>query len=188
MKETGDNTLMKRVQEGDRDAFGTLVDRHGPMLVGYLQKLTGHREEAEDIAQDAFLKLYQHRDRYRDQGHLRAWLFKVATNRLRDRTRRKKRWNRISLHLVAGEKGWVDPVGPRKVQQDQELALVQHEIALLPIKYRVPFVLHQLEEWSYLQIAELLGCREGTAKSRVFRAKKRLEASLSNCLSGDHHE
>ncbi|MEM8995888.1 MAG: sigma-70 family RNA polymerase sigma factor, partial [Acidobacteriota bacterium] len=76
----------------DDDAFARLVDRHKDRIVNYLTRLTGDRERAEDAAQETFIRFYQHRHRYREEGTLKAYLFQIATNLVRSEERRKKRW------------------------------------------------------------------------------------------------
>ena len=82
---------MARVREGDREGFADLVDRHKDAVVNYLARLTGDRDRAEDLAQETFLRLFRSAGDYTEQGYLRAFLFRIATNLVRSEERREKR-------------------------------------------------------------------------------------------------
>jgi RNA polymerase sigma-70 factor (ECF subfamily) len=83
-----DAALMAATRDGDRDAFALLVDRYKERLVAYLGRLTGSPERAEDLAQEAFLRLWQSADRYAEQGRLQGLLYSIAVNLLRSEERR----------------------------------------------------------------------------------------------------
>ena len=96
MESATDGELMARVRTGDRDAFADLIDRHKHMLVNYLTRLTSNRDRAEEYAQEAFLRLYQSASRYREQGQLLPYLYRIATNLVRSDERKKRRWQFLS--------------------------------------------------------------------------------------------
>jgi len=180
MKELSDAELMARISEGDRPAFGVLVDRYKDPIVNYLTKLTGNRSSAEEAAQDTFVKLFHAAPRYREQGQFSAYLYRIATNLVRQEERRRRRW-----HLVSG----VLNRSARAVSEDRESghqALLRHELARelvaavsrLPIRYRVPLVLRDVQGWSYEDIARLTSARLGTVKSRISRGRGLLRRSL----------
>ncbi len=92
-----DAELMARVAaHGDREAFTRLVDRHKDGLVAYLARLTGCGEQAQDLAQESFLRLYRAAAQYKDRGYFRAYLFRIATNLVRSQERKAKRWRRLT--------------------------------------------------------------------------------------------
>lgn len=176
-----DAELMDRVKAGDREAFALLVDRHKDAVVHYLARLTGSRDRAEDLGQETFLRLYRSAPGYRERGYLRALLYRIATNLVRSEERREKR-----LRLLAPlfDPGWV-PRDERAEAAAQDGLLRQElhrevaaAIAALPLGYRVPLVLHEIEGWSYADIARELACREGTVKSRIHRGRERLRKRL----------
>ncbi len=179
-----DAALMERVQAGDREAFGQLVDRHGDALVAYLARLCGRREQAEDLAQEAFLKLYRAAGRYREQGQLVAFLYRIATNELRSQERRERRWNALRgwLGLRPGAPAFTaEPAAPplARLERDEQEQRLRRAVARLPLRLRAPLVLAEVEGWPLAQIAQLLGCREGTVKSRRFRARELLRRELA---------
>src|SRR5258706_6896132 len=108
-----DGELMVRVREGDRDAFSDLVDRHKDAVVSYLTRLSGDRDRAEDLAQDTFLRLFRAARDYTEQGYLRAYLFRIATNLVRSVERRGRRgWLSVALFPPEGGPGAGGPRPP----------------------------------------------------------------------------
>lgn len=183
--ETGDDaSLMARVARGDRGAFARLVERHGDGLVAYLARLTGSPERGEDLAQEAFLKLFRAAGRYRERGHFTAFLYRIATNLVRSEGRRERRW-RLLLPELAPELGRSaeraeEPRGPRLVARRELQRRLARAVAALPLSLRAPLVLYEIEEWPQRDIARALGCRVGTVKSRLHRARARLREELAD--------
>lgn len=194
-----DAALMARVREGDRDAFAELVDRHKDPLVGYLARLTGSPDRAQDLAQETFLRLYRTAGSYRERGQLTAFLYRIATNLVRSEARRERRWRllvpRLGVSGRLGQLGRLGPFGSGDAAPDDEAPgdgprrLLRRELqrrlagalAALPLELRAPLLLYEIEEWSQRDIARALGCREGTVKSRLFRARHRLRQELADC-------
>jgi len=176
-----DARLMEAVRTGSREAFAELVDRHKDRLVGYLGRLTGSHEHAEDLAQEAFLRLYESAGRYDERGRLQALLFSIATNLLRSEERRRRRWRIVAPFLAqpSPAHGVPAPEGARARLLRRELGReLQAALAELPLRYRVPLVLYEIEEWTYDEIGRHLGCRPGTVKSRIHRGRQRLRVRL----------
>ena len=183
MNPVGDAELMTRVRSGDREAFAQLVDRHKDGLVNYLTGLTRSRDRAEELAQESFLRLYQHSARYREQGQLVPFLFRIATNLLRSEERRSRRWRLLSMKFSSN--GHDPGPSPQARLLEEEVGeQVSRALAELPMKYRSPLVLREMEGWSYREIASALGCGEGTVKSRINRARTRLRHLLSPYWNG----
>lgn len=174
-----DAELMAATRQGDRDAFALLVERYKDSLVGYLSRLTGCRSRAEDLAQDAFLALYQHADRYVEQGRLQGLLYRIATNRLRSQERRARRW-RLLEPMLASSNGHQPPPAPQRVLAAEAQRELAAALAALPLTFRVPLVLHEIEGWPYADVARWIGCREGTVKSRIHRGRRRLREKLAS--------
>ena len=182
LHETDDSELVARCLRDDRQAFTELVKRYKNAMVNYLTRLVGCRDRAEDFAQETFVRFYQSLDRYRHEGQLAAYLYRIATNLVRSHERRKRRFQ------------WLEPLLSRPGHHDetpQVAALaserqeqVQRAIAALDLHYRAPLVLREIEGRSYLEIAEALGCSEGTVKSRLFRARQILKDKLTPFWNG----
>ena len=177
----------------DHDAFVRCVDRHKHKMVNYLTRLTGERERAEDIAQETFVRFYKNRDRYRDEGTLVAYLFRIATNLVRSEERRKKRWRLLEPMFSRGGRS---PDGVRTVEHPGQSCPAQdalgHEveqrvsaaIASLPMHFRAALVLREIEGLSYREVSEVLNLHEGTVKSRLHRAKELLREQLEDFWKG----
>lgn len=178
--DASDAELMAATRDGDRRAFGRLVDRHKDRLVAYLGRLTGSAERAEDLAQEAFLRLWQASDRYVEEGKLQALLSSIAVNLLRSEERRARRWRVLSVLLPRPAAGAGDePAAPESLLARERQRQLARALSELPLVYRVPLVLAELEGWSHREIAEHLGCREGTVKSRLHRGRRALRNKLS---------
>lgn len=177
-----DAELMERVRTGDRDAFTDVVDRHKDAVVNYLTRLTGNRDRAEDLAQETFLRLFRSAHSYTEQGLLRAYLYRIATNLVRSEERRERRL-RVLLPFLRGREH-TEPAAPSGLLLQELHREVAGAVAALPLRYRVPLVLHEIEGWSYADIAEELSCREGTVKSRIHRGRQHLRQKLEPYWTG----
>lgn len=183
MAPPSDAELMSRTRAGDREAFGELVDRHKDVMVNYLTRLTGSRERAEDVAQEAFLRLYRHAPRYQEQGQLAAYLFRIATNLVRSEERKARRWRIISSVFSSnGHHGGTDPQAALLGAEAAER--LAGALASLPLHFRSALVLREVEELPYQEIARITGCREGTVKSRINRGRELLRRQLTPYVNG----
>jgi RNA polymerase sigma-70 factor (ECF subfamily) len=177
-----DAEQMARVRTGDRDAFADLVERHKDAVVNYLARLTGDRDRAEDLAQETFLRLFRSAGGYTEQGLLRAYLYRIATNLVRSEERRERRLRLLLPFLGTGEHA--EPVAPSGLLRREMHRELASAVAQLPLRYRVPLVLHEIEGWAYADIARALGCREGTVKSRIHRGRQHLKERLAPYWNG----
>ena len=179
-----DALLMVRVQAGDLDAFGDLIERHKNSVVNYMTHLTRDREHAEDLAQETFLRLYQKSSSYRESGQLVPYIFRIATNLFRSQQRRSKRWREL-VGLVDSNDRRVEPTPQKEALSHEATEQVGLALAQLPSSYRAALVLREIEGLSYKEIAMTLGCREGTIKSRINRGREQLRALLEPYWKGD---
>jgi len=182
LQQASDADLIARVRSGQTSAFAEIVNRYKDGLVGYLIRLLGNRERAEDLAQEAFLRLYERSSSYEERGQLKAYLFRIATNQLRSEERRTLRWNRIT-YLLRGTNGG-PPNQERTLLQDELRHELLTAIAALPLRFRTALVLREIEGWSYRSISETLNCSEGTVKSRIHRARDLLRRRLAPYWQG----
>ena len=182
-----DDALMQRVREGDDDAFTEIVDRYKDSLTNYLTHLVRSRERAEEVAQDAFVRLYRNAAKYKEQERLGPYLFRIATNLVVTEMRRQKRWSLLlprlqsSVHVSA-------PSADTSLLTDEIHRQVHAALERLPIKYRAPLVLFEIEEWSYEEIARTLELPSGTVKSRISRARELMRKHLAPWWIGESHE
>ena len=173
-----DDELMQRVCGGDEEAFGGIVERYKDSLVNYLTHMVRSRERAEEVAQDAFVRLYRNAAKYQAQEKLGPYLFRIATNLVVTESRRQKRWSLLLPRLHASSRQSAPPADV-PLLTDEIQRQVTAALERLPVKYRAPLVLFEIEEWSYDEIARALEIRSGTVKSRISRARDLMRRHLA---------
>src|SRR5205807_974590 len=170
-----ESELIQRWQRGDEAAFEEIVRRWQEPIGRFLYRLTGNCENASDLAQEVFLRVYRAGSRYRENGAFRCWLYRIALNVTRDAARRAKPAT-LSLprrEIAAGADA-VDAV----CQQQELAAAVARAIAELPEPLRVVLILRHYEEMKFEEIARLVGTPASTLKSRFAVALGRLRLRL----------
>lgn len=184
-------TLVERAQAGERRAFGDLVEAHADRIFSYLYHLLGDREEAEDLAQETFVRAWQSLDRFRGGAAFSTWLYRIATNLAIDAVRRRRRRGLTeSLDApVETDDGEVkrqlvgSVAAPDEELVREELQrLVWESIRELPPKLQPVLVLYDFERLSYEDIARVLHIPLGTVKSRLFHARQQLKQILGSKL------
>lgn len=169
---------------GDAEGIGRLVERHRDRLVRYLARLTGDPARAEELAQETFVRVWLAAGRYREEGRFEAYLFRIGTRLARSEERRRRR------HALAIARGWLagatlEPAEePRRLEAEEESARLAAALAALPLRFRAPLLLFVVEERSLDEVGRILGLRVATVKTRIHRARRRLQA----LLGGDAEE
>ena len=179
---------MGRVQTGDGEAFTSLVERHQGALQRYLTRVLGCPDRAAELAQETFIRAFQHAGRYEPTGPFATWLFTIATNRARQELRRQRRWRFVPLLPGPAEGNGHGPIPaqPEATLLREELTVrLEAAVAALPARFRLPVVLRDVEGKSYDEIGRILGCRLGTVKSRVNRGRHLLKTRLRCYLEND---
>lgn len=183
-----DDVLMQLVRNGDEAAFAEIVDRYKHALVNYLTHLLRSRDRAEEVAQDAFVRLYRNASQYRERERLGPYLYRIATNLVVSEVRREKRWTLLLPRLHASSRQ-SEPAPDTTLLSDEIQRQVRAALEKLPLKYRAPLVLFEIEEWSYEAIGQTLDLRSGTVKSRISRARELLRRHLAPWwIGGETHE
>lgn len=182
-----DREAVTRWQAGDMEAFTTLVQRHEGRVFRLLLRMTGSREEAEDVSQETFLSLHRHGHRFRQECRFSTFVYRVAANaalnRRRSLKRSRDRINRLEVRQAAGDDLPHSPRNPEDATAGLEIeARVQEALLQLPDSLRLPVVLYEIEGLSYGEIASVLGLAEGTVKSRIHRARQVLRTKLRGML------
>ncbi len=187
--ELTDNSLIEAHNLGDGYAFEKIVRRYGPALLGYIIKMSGSREKAEDYFQQTFMKVYEKANTFR-QGNFKSWLFTIATNVVMDGFRRQKIEPALSLNEMietknsnGGELGAIvtadNSNNPSEKAAKAEMAeKLREAIVSLPAGQRAALVLSYYQQMSYSQVAKVLGCSIGTIKKQMYRALKTLADKL----------
>jgi len=175
-----DDELIDQVRAGDLQSFEELIDRYRNQVFNFVYRILGSRDEAEDILQDTFMKVYQHLPRYKKQSKFSSYLFTIAHNLSMNRVNYRKR-SQMKLDTLAqsgGEVSVSERTPDAQLRENEVATVVHRAIGKLPPKYRAALVLSEFEGFSYKQISEVLDCSVGTVKSRIFRARDLLRGYL----------
>lgn len=180
-----DASLADRCVEGDEDACRRLVEAHQAMVFQLAYALLGDREEALDVSQEVFLRVFRTLGRFRGDAALRTWIYRIVVNQARNRQRswmRRRRDAQVSLEDYASAHG--EPPAAGQVAADVRLerrqlaARMRRAVGALPFEQRTALVLREFHGMRYQEIAFSLGVTVGTVKSRLARARAALRESL----------
>jgi RNA polymerase sigma-70 factor (ECF subfamily) len=182
-----DEELISRFQHGEIHAFELIVERYKDQLLNFVYRFLGSQEQAEDILQETFLRVYRNRHAYRRVAKFSTWIYTIAGNLARTELRKRNRRRLFSIsdmgvedkdYEVADEvfnpESYVDTILHEEV--------IQREINNLSPKFREVIILRDIQELSYEEIAKVLRIPIGTVKSRVNRARLRLQTQLKKHL------
>jgi len=186
-----DEELMNLCVEGSEEAFRELMRRFHPRIVNVVYRYINDPVRAEEIAQEVFVRVYVHRERYRRTARFSTWIFTIALNLTKNEIRHRVRHSRLmsldaltemgsSVGFFLRERG----KGPDEKVEERELqSIVNKAIVELPPKYRDAVVLRDLEGLSYEEVSDILSIPGGTVRSRINRGrlilKKKLEPYVS---------
>ena len=186
--------LMLRVQNDEPGAFGELIDQYWPRIFGRFLKQLGDRQEAEDLAQDVFLRLYRNRHRYQPRASFATWIYHIARNVARNAIRGRRRRPCVSLGQLAypdqddalGECLWeLNQEAPSRPLEREEVAnVVRAAIAGLAYRQRTALEL-QFQDCSYSEIAAELRMTPKAAKSLLYRARLQLREHLNPFMTAE---
>ncbi|HET9227242.1 MAG TPA: sigma-70 family RNA polymerase sigma factor [Thermoanaerobaculia bacterium] len=175
-----DLELAERHRYGDDRAFNEVYVRFEDMVYNLAYRLAGNREEAADLTQEIFLRVFRHLGSFGGRSTLKTWIFRIAINHCRDRL---SRWHPLTQPI--GEDPGEGAVYADPSRGPEELAVaaddkrrVEQALTRLPQVFREVVVLRDIEGLSYEEIAEVLGVRIGTVRSRIARGRDQLRALL----------
>ncbi len=184
-----DPDLLLAYRDGDPVAFQALVEHYQARMVQFFYRLCWDRDRAEDLCQELFLKLMQARRRYRPEGKLSTYVYRVATNLWIDHYRSQRPHRRLfSLDQTTLDAPVLEPVGHEQAPwmsavEDEEKAQLRRAMESLTAPHRIVFELAVYQERPYAEIGQLLGIPVGTVKSRMHNAVSALKVLLAQ--SGD---
>ncbi|HKL62194.1 MAG TPA: RNA polymerase sigma factor RpoE [Woeseiaceae bacterium] len=185
-----DAALVKRVQEGDKQAFNLLVLKYQTKIVNLVMRYVRDPDEANDVAQEAFLKAYRALPRFRGDSAFYTWLYRIAVNTAKNYlVAAKRRPVEYDLDLQDPEQYDMqarlkDIDSPeRMMMKDEVQRTIDEAIDELPEDLRTAIVLRELEGMTYEEIAETMECPVGTVRSRIFRAREAISKRIEPLLS-----
>ncbi len=176
-----DRDLVQRHRYGDAEAFDEIYQRHAEMIYNLAYRLSGDEDQASDLAQEVFFRAFRHLERFRGRSSLKTWLYRVGLNHCRSRLARR-RWFFVPVAEGDPTEG-LQLVDRRRDPEARAMAgerdqILHRALAKLPLPFREVVVLCDLEGLTYEEIAEVLGVRIGTVRSRIARARGKLRVLL----------
>lgn len=173
-----DEALMARVARGDQPAFRVLARRHAPAIVRLARRILGNGADAEDVAQEAMLRVWTHAPRWQPLAAFKTWLTRVVVNLCLDRKRRAP-WVELE---AAGEITDSAPVASELAESDERERLLQRAIAELPDRQRTAIVLTYSEGMSNAQVADILDTSVSAVETLLVRGKQNLRRALGGII------
>jgi len=189
-----DNELVREFIAGNEAAFTQLVTRYKDALTNYLNMIVGDYDVAVDLSQEAFLRVYRNIRRYSNIYQFSTWIYRIATNLAIDEIRYRRRRGQVFYNNVWANSAARDDGTPefelsdtRRSPRDEVLRkesqqVLRDAIRSLPEKYRTAFILKEVQELPYDEVARVLRCSPGTIKSRLHRARELLQRKLERYL------
>ena len=178
---------MAQLCAGDDPALNALMDRHGERLFYYLLRQLANQSDAADLAQETFVRVYQHRSRFNPAHKFSTWLYTIATNLLRDRFRWHKRHPQVSLDAEREETGALRDTLPDtaaspadQMASAERAAEVRKAIEALPEDLRTALILSEYEGLAHAEIGAVLNCTAKAVENRLYRARNQLRQKLGN--------
>ena len=181
--EVSDQELIARCRAGDESAFDELVRRHQGRAFNMAWQLLRNREDALEVAQDAFVRIYKGLDSFRGECAFTTWLHQIVVNLAHNKHRWWRRRGRLETETLDTEdRQFAAPTIPpdTAAAQREFVRMLNTRIAELPAQYREVLVLRNVEDLSYEEIAVVLQCEVGTVKSRIARAREALRESMKD--------
>lgn len=182
-----DIEIIRRVLQGDSDAFGEIVQKYNGLVYSIVLKLVGNPTDAEDLVQEIFVKIYRGLEMYNGEFAMTTWIMKIASNHTIDFLRKKK-LKTTSIHDDDEKEQEKRPRQFRsdlahpdeRLEQKEIRKMLEEAIQKLPPKYREVIILRHKEEKDYTEIARMLNLPLGTVKARIFRAREMLNKILKD--------
>ena len=185
-----DSLDMARLAADHSAALNDLMERHAEKLFHYLCRSLQNEEDAADLAQEIFVRVYQHRNKFDASKKFSTWLYAIASNLVRDSYRWRKRHPQVSLDVpidaTRNDFGESLPDGrpsaSESAQTNERAETVRRGVAALPERWRVPLILSEYEEKSHAEIGEILRCSTKAVEMRIAKARQKLRESLGQLL------
>ncbi len=174
-----DRALMGRLQGGEEAALAALMERWERPVKSVIARLVFNAGEAEELAQETFVRVWQQREKFQVGAEVRPWIFSIAVNLARNRLRWWRRRPEVALEEWSGaEEGETGRAGEGEMERKERAAAVREAIAALPTELREAIVFFQYEEMSQAEVAATVGASVKAVEARVARAKEKLRVAL----------
>ncbi|MBT8305738.1 MAG: RNA polymerase sigma factor [Maribacter sp.] len=178
-----DQPYVERTLNGDLNAFTILMDRYKYMVFTLAMRMVKNREEAEEIAQDTFLKIYNGLEGFKGNSKFSTWVYKIAYYRSLDYLKKRGRGiDSTSIEMVTEKQVAEEEDIVKRLEQSERSKSIKDALQLLPGDDGILITLHYYEELSLFEIAQVMGISVNNVKVKLFRARKRLKQVLINKL------
>ncbi|MCK5222308.1 MAG: RNA polymerase sigma factor [Candidatus Aminicenantes bacterium] len=172
------NELIEKLKAKDEWALKEVMKMYKGQIFNYLLLMLGNREQAEELTQDTFVRVYFKAGSLRTEN-LKAWIYKIATNLALSHFRKKRIKNLFSL-------GDVNEINYSYDQKLGDNIIIEEALTLLPEKYRIPLIMKEVDNFSFEEMSDILQKPVGTLKSLVFRGKEKMRSKLEVQLGGNN--
>jgi RNA polymerase sigma-70 factor (ECF subfamily) len=181
-----DEQIVERVCAGERQLFELLMRRHNQKVFRAARAILKREDEAEDVMQETYVRAYAHLPTFKGEARFSTWLTRIAIYEAYARLRRERRMEPLELELEDQEVGMAaQRHSPEQAASDVEMRrLLDRALDELPEDFRLVFVLREVEQMSVAETSEILGVPEQTVKTRLFRARQRLQESMLAAIEG----
>lgn len=181
-----ENKLVNKAVKGDNSAFEALMEKHMGIIYNIALRMAANQDDAEDMTQEIMIKIFRSLGSFKGNSKFSTWIYRVAVNTCLDELKKKKNKKHLSLDAeISGDDGENqieikdDSPSPEKLAEQNELRdMVAAAVKLLSDEHRAVIVLRDIRGMSYSEIAGILGCSDGTVKSRISRARAQLKMIL----------
>ena len=181
---------MARLVDGHEAALNNLMERHAEKLFHYLLRSLQDDDDAADLAEETFVKVFQNRTKFDPGQKFTTWLYAIASNLVRDRYRWRSRHPQVSLDAESAQTDTSlkdnlsasEPAPDELMQSEERAATVRKAVAALPEELRQPLILAIYQELSQAEIAEILKCSIKAVETRIYRARQQLRVGLNDLL------
>ncbi len=186
-----DEELIKKFQDGDLYAYDLIVRRYKDQLLNFAYRFLGNLEESEDVVQETFLRLYKNRHAYKQIAKFSTWIYTIAGNLAKTELRKRKRRKLVSISELGFEDKEYeieDLKADTERQADSILKekIIKNAIENLPFRFKQVIILRDIQELSYEDISSILRIPLGTVKSRVNRARIKLQLTLKDLMTHEN--
>lgn len=183
----GDQELMRRIQSGDGEALHLLMNQHRHQILNLCYRYLNNQEDAEEVTQDVFIRLFRSAGSYEPRAKLSTFLYRIAVNLSLNKIRDRKLKRFLSLHSMSADERSLDPASDEDqpdvaLERTEKIERIRKVISSLPESQRTTVILHRFQELSYEEIAEVMECSVSAVESRLHRAKLALQKKLSPLL------
>ena len=183
---TNDQVYINRILDGDTNAFAVLVDRYKDLVYTLAMRMMKNREEAEEVAQDAFIKTYKSLDKFKGESKFSTWIYRVAYNTCLDRLKKNKRTqNTVTIDEYTEHQVKTIDNALDKIEASEKKEAIQQCIELLPSDDSFLLTLYYFEELSLEEIGKIVGLKPNNVKVKLFRSRKKLATILKERLDNE---